>query len=175
MAVRPAQLGLRSPGGSVRDPPASPAVAVRGPFQLRSGQPGLEPAGWGVWAVRFLYGSDPKSTAIAAARWLRAEPGHQGRSWVLWHPGRCLTAEATARTGRAGPGHGAGRPRPARRLPAGALQGRAGGAGLPPSGGGTQAGRRALALCWRRRAPRPELAFTSDGRIRAPACPKHPA
>jgi hypothetical protein len=35
----------------------------------------------------YMHGRDPKptGTAIAAARsrWLRAEPGHQGRSWVL--------------------------------------------------------------------------------------------
>jgi hypothetical protein len=94
-----------------------------------------------------------------------------------WPPGRHLPAEATARAGRAWPGHGAGRPRPARRLPAGALQGSA--LTLPaargsPAPGGTRACRGALALCSQRRAPRRGPAFTGDGRIRAPNGLKQP-
>ncbi len=161
MALRATQLGLRSSGGSVRDPPAAPAVVVRGRFQLQGRSTGTG-ASWRVH-LRLWHGSDPKSTAVAAATWLRAEPGQQGRS---------------AQAGRAGPGHGAEWPRPVGRLqvpaPCKAGPDPASGPGLPTSGG-TQAGRGALPLCWRRRAPRPGPAFTGDGRIRAPAALSHPA
>ncbi len=66
-------------------------------------------ASWRVY-LKLWPGSDPKSTGIAAARWLRPEPGQHGRS---------------AQAGRAGPGHGTGWPGPVRRLPSLRLQGMA--------------------------------------------------
>ncbi len=91
-----------------------------------------------------------------------------------WPPGRYFSptrkfsAEATARAGRAWPGLGAGRPRqvrrPARQGPGPTLPAARGSplpAALGPAGLGFRvyplpAGRHSvLALCWRRRAPRP--------------------
>ena len=78
--------------------------------------------------------------------------------------------------GPAAPGpaaFGAGRPRASSRRPAGQGPDPASGPGLPAFGG-IQAGRRGLALCWQRRAPRPGPAFTGNRRIRAPAGLKRP-
>ena len=78
------QLGLRSSGGSVRDPPAAPAAAVHAAVSsCRAGQPALTPAGGSMYIyIYYMHGGDPKPIAIAAARsrWLRAEPGHQDHS-----------------------------------------------------------------------------------------------
>ena len=111
MAVRSTQLGPHSSGGSVR----------------RS----VAPCHCKGWVVRLWYGGDPKSTAIAAARWLRAVPGHQGRSLVL-----------ASRPVLLGRGNGPGRPSlarpwrwtaPASKAPckAGPRPDPAGGPGLP--------------------------------------------
>jgi hypothetical protein len=135
MAVRPTQLGLRSSGGSVRDPPAAPALVARGLFQLQVRSTGTG-ANWRAWVVRSRYGSDPKSAAIAAARRLPAEPGHQGRSLILWHPGRGNHPGPAG----LGPAHasGAGRSRPTAgkapsgRRPAGEGPDPASGRGAPP-------------------------------------------
>ena len=104
------------------------------------------------WVVRLWYGGDPKSTAIAAARWLHGLYLAIKVAAGYWPPGRYFSAEATARAGRAWPGLGAGRPRQVRRP---ARQGP--GLTLPAvRGSPLPAGRHSvLALCWRRRAPRP--------------------
>ena len=89
--MRPAQLGLRSSGGSIRDL-RDPLAALRRRWLYARPIPVAgQVTGTGancsrrVW-LRLWYGSDPKSTAVAAARWLRAEP-----AVMIAHPVRTGT------------------------------------------------------------------------------------
>jgi hypothetical protein len=78
---RPAQLGLRSSDGSMRGPLAARAVVVRAAdSSCRSGRRHWDEL---ADAVRTMVWCGPKSTAVAAATQLRAEPGHRERSCVL--------------------------------------------------------------------------------------------
>jgi hypothetical protein len=140
---------------------------TRGLFQMQGRSTGSG-SSWRVRVVRLRYGSGPKSTAIAAlliaaARRLQAEPSHQGHSWVLASvvpPGRgnrpgwqSLARPSLPARPWPEPGHAWRLSAPCR--------------ALGPARGG-------LALCWRRRAPRPGPEFTGDGRVRAPAGLKEP-